>query len=58
MKTKTMTNAQLAWAIKKGFAWADHGNASEDCHCLAEVYWTKEGGYIWNVDRQVYEMVL
>lgn len=55
---KTMTNAQLAWAIKKGFAWADPGNASEDCHCLAEVFWTKEGGYIWNVDRQVYEMVL
>ena len=55
---KTMTNAQLAWALKKGFAWPDPGNASEDCHCNAEVFWTREGGYLWNVEKQVYEMVL
>jgi hypothetical protein len=55
---KTLTPAQLSWNIKKGFAWADPGNASEDCHCLAEVYWTRDGGYVWNVDLQAYELVL
>jgi hypothetical protein len=55
---KTMTAAQLRWAIKKGFAWADPGNASEDCHCLAEVYWTRQGGYMWDVDAQCYVLVL
>ncbi len=52
---KTMTPAQMAWSLKKGFAWPDPGN--EDCHCLAEVFWTREGGYMWNVDLQAYEMV-
>ncbi len=53
---KTITAAQLSWMLKKGFAWADPMNASDDCHCLAETYWTKEGGYQWNVNGQVYEM--
>ena len=56
MKGKTMTAAQMAWNLKKGYAWADPGNG-DDCHCLSEVYWTREGGYMWDVDRQVYEMV-
>lgn len=55
---KTMSDAQMAWSLKKGFAWADPANDHEDCHCLAEVYWTKEGGYMWNVDLQKYEMVI
>jgi hypothetical protein len=33
-------------------------NASEDCHCLAEVYWTRQGGYMWDVDAQCYVLVL
>jgi hypothetical protein len=53
---KTMTAAQMAWNLKKGYAWADPGNG-EECHCLAEVYWTREGGYMWDVQNQVYEMV-
>ncbi len=55
---KTMTAAQLAWSLKKGFAWADPANHNEDCHCLSEVFWTREGGYMWDVNAQVYEMVL
>lgn len=51
---KTMTAVQLAWAVRKGFAWGDPGNASEDCHCLHEVYWTSEGGYQWDVELQLY----
>lgn len=54
---KTITAAQMAWALKRGFAWADPGNESEDCHCLHEVWWTREGGYQWDVAGQVYEMV-
>ena len=56
MTTKTMTAAQMAWSVKKGYAWADPANAHEDCHCLAEIYWTREGGYMWDVDRQLYAM--
>jgi hypothetical protein len=55
---KTITAAQMTWALRKGFAWADPGNASEDCHCLAEVYWTRQGGYMWDVDAQCYVLVL
>jgi hypothetical protein len=55
---KTITSAQLAWMLRRGYAWEDPANASEDCHCLSEVYWTREGGYIWNVDLQKYELVL
>jgi hypothetical protein len=55
---KTMTDSQMTWALKKGFAWADPANASEDCHCLAEIYWTREGGYMFDVDRQLYVMVI
>ncbi len=55
---KTITSAQLSWMLNKGFAWADSANSSEECHCLAEVYWTREGGYMWNVDIQKYEMCL
>ena len=54
---KTMTAAQMAWALRRGFAWADQGNEGEDCHCLHEVFWTRDGGYQWDVDRQVYVMV-
>jgi hypothetical protein len=55
---KKMTAAQLRWALRKGFAWADPGNASEDTYSLAEVYWTKAGGYVWDVDAQCYVLVL
>ncbi len=57
-ETKTMTNAQLAWSLKKGYVWEDPANQNEDCHCLAEVYWTRQGGYMWNVDLQFYELVI
>ena len=55
---KTMTSAQLHWSLKKGFAWPAPANDHEDCHCLAEIYWTKNGGYMWNVDLQVFELVI
>lgn len=55
---KTMTADQLKWSLKHGFAWPDPSNAAEDCHCLSEVYWTREGGYMWDVGRQLYAMVL
>lgn len=55
---KTITTAQLKWMLKRGFAWGDPANDHEECHCLSEVYWTGEGGYMWNVDLQLYELVL
>lgn len=56
---KTMTTAQLTWAIRKGFAWPDQANDRDECGSgLGDVFWTKEGGYMWNVGRQLYEMVI
>lgn len=55
---KTMTAAQMAWNVKKGFAWFEqdqHGNVNDDWRAPI---WTREGGYLWDVDAQVYEMVL
>jgi hypothetical protein len=57
-KMKKTTTAQMKWALRKGFAWADPGNASENTHCLTEVYWTRQGGYMWDVDCQVFVLVL
>lgn len=57
---KTMSCAQMAWSLKNGFAWADPADASDDDYagCGTEVFWTREGGYIWDVDGQNFIMEL
>jgi hypothetical protein len=52
---KTMTESQMAWSIRKGYAWADPGN--ENCCWQHQTFWTKGGGYQWDASRQVWEMV-
>lgn len=49
----TVTNAQMTWAIKKGFAWADPAN-DRDENGWTSIYHTKKGSYTWEPMRQLY----
>lgn len=57
---KTMTVSQMRWNLKKGFAWADDANMKDDeaGSGLGDIFWTREGGYMWNVDGQNFVMEL
>lgn len=45
----TMTNAQMAWCLRKGFAWFE----TEDQDWRMPI-WTKRGGWIFDTDKQLY----
>ena len=50
--TRTMTNAQMNWNLKQGFAWW----ASESEEWTAGIY-TKDGIWVYdNSERQVWEL--
>lgn len=51
---KTVTNAQMCWMLKKGFAWVE---GSLDDHEWHHPIYTREGEYRWDATAQVYEMV-
>jgi hypothetical protein len=53
MTNKTMCAAQMAWLLKKGYAWEEPSNDGS----LSDTYWTHEGGYQWDVQEQVFELV-
>ena len=54
---KTMTAAQMAWNLKKGFAWFEKDEQGNDRDDWRMPIWTREGGYLWDVESQRYEMV-
>lgn len=47
---KTITAAQMAWNLKRGFCWWE----TEDEDWRLPI-WSRDGFYLWDVDRQVYE---
>ncbi len=40
---KTMTNAQMSWNLKNGFA-----HYETDTGSINDVIWTKDGGWMWS----------
>lgn len=55
---RTMTQAQMEWNIRKGFANFERdqfGNVADDWRLPI---WTKDGGWIWDVDSQLYRLEL
>ncbi len=55
--TRTMTNAQMNWNLKKGFAWWElnrDGTVNDEWYAPI---WTKDGCWMWDATEQVYEMV-
>lgn len=51
---KTMTESQMAWNLKKGFAWFGTDANGEPADHWHHPIWTREGGYLWDVTEQVY----
>lgn len=56
--TKTMTEAQMNWNLKKGYAWYEVDSNGQPNDDWRAPIWTREGGYMWDSTSQVYEMVL
>jgi hypothetical protein len=46
----------MSWSLKKGFAWAEDLDSDDVGSGLGEVFWTRDGGYMWDVDRQMFVM--
>lgn len=55
---KTMTATQMAWNLSRGFAWCEIGRDGHPNDDWRSPIWTRQGGYLWDVASQVYEMVL
>jgi hypothetical protein len=53
---KTMTAAQMGWALRRGLAWEDPHN-DQEVGRLTDTFWTREGEYQWDVESQRYEML-
>jgi hypothetical protein len=49
---KTMTNSQMKWNLKNGFAWTDNGVALEEYE--GTVFHTQQASYDWDPMRQLY----
>jgi len=46
--TRTMTEAQMSWNLKQGFAWFDVDANGEPMDDWRSIIWTKAGGWVWN----------
>ncbi len=52
-----MTAAQMAWNLKRGFAWWELNSKGEPCDEWKQVIWTKAGGWFWdNSEAQIYRL--
>jgi hypothetical protein len=54
---KTMTNAQMCWNLKKGFAWFEVDANGNPCDDWRSPIWTREGEWFWDTTTQLYELV-
>ncbi len=53
---RTMTNAQMSWSLKKGYAWFEadsDGNPNDDWRMPI---WTRAGGWMWDANDQIYRL--
>jgi len=58
--TRTMTDAQMNWNLKRGFAWPEPCE-SNPLGLVSEwewfqPLWTRDGCWTWDAGRQLYEM--
>jgi len=56
---RTMTAAQMAWDLKKGFAWFEQGQDGEVHDDWRHPIWTRDGGWLWdNGPARRYELLI
>lgn len=53
---RTMTDSQMAWSMKRGFAWFGRNSDGTIADDWRQPIWTKAGGWLWNPDTQRYEL--
>jgi hypothetical protein len=53
---RTMTNSQMKWNLKHGFAWFETGADGQPNDDWRMPIWTKDGGWMWDANEQRYQL--